>query len=107
MPITVSGIVHIRRLDTAESHWATKSVWGMISLRIGILAPLRSLAARAAERSVANPFPQDTVPPLLLDTWTGTSKPMTPATKSTALTAMINRRTVTFRPFPRRILLLL
>jgi hypothetical protein len=53
------------------------------------------LALRALDKSRAIPFPHETDVPLLSDTDTGTSNPMTPASKSTAPTAMINRRTVT------------
>lgn len=64
-----------------------------------MLAPFLSLAFLADDKSAAIPFPQETEPPSLFDTVTGTNSPITPATKSTALTAMINRRTVTIRPF--------
>ncbi|BBC66492.1 hypothetical protein MMRN_33880 [Mycobacterium marinum] len=64
-----------------------------------MLAPLLSLAFPAADGSAASPLPQDTEPPSPLDAVTGTNSPIAPATKSTAATAMINRRTVTVRPW--------
>jgi hypothetical protein len=60
-----------------------------------MLAPFLSLALLALDKSMAIPFPHDTELPLPSDTDTGTSNPMMPASKSTAPTAMINRRTVT------------
>ena len=64
-------------------------------MRIGMSAPFFSLAVFAAEVSGAIAFPHATDVPLLSDTDTGTSSPMTPASKSTAPTAMISRRAVT------------
>ena len=60
-----------------------------------MFAPFSSLAFFAAEVSGAIAFPHEMEWPLLSDTDTGTSSPMTPASKSTAPTAMINRRAVT------------
>jgi hypothetical protein len=60
-----------------------------------MFAPFLSLAFRAAEESGAIAFPQEMEVPLLSDTDTGTSSPMTPASKSKAPTTMINRRAVT------------
>src|SRR3954454_16285144 len=67
-----------------------------------MLATLLSLACLAPVRSLAIPLPQLTVPPLLFDTWTGTSSPITPASRRTTPTAIINRRTVMIRPFSKR-----
>jgi hypothetical protein len=60
-----------------------------------MFAPFLSLAFLAAEESGAIAFPHEMEVPLLSDTDTGTSSPMTPASKSKAPTAMINRRAVT------------
>ena len=66
-----------------------------------MFAPFWLFALFAAERSVAIPFPQATEPPLLSDTDIGASSPITPASNSTAPTAMINRRVVTIGLLPR------
>jgi len=60
-----------------------------------MFAQFLSLAFFAAEESGAIAFPQEMELPLPSDTDTGTSSPITPASKSTAPTAMINRRAVT------------
>ena len=62
-----------------------------------MLAPFLSLAFRALDKSMAIPFPHETELPLPSDMDTGTNNPMMPASKSTAPTAMTNRRTVTIR----------
>lgn len=71
----------------------------MIWFRIGMFDPLLLLAFLAAERSVATAFPHPTEWPLLSETDTGASSPMTPANKSTAPTPRINRRSVMVSPF--------
>ncbi|EUA28036.1 hypothetical protein I552_10137 [Mycobacterium xenopi 3993] len=48
--------------------------------------------------AIALPHPMD--PPPSCETDTGTNSPMTPATRSTAPTNRINRRTVTLAPLP-------
>jgi hypothetical protein len=64
-----------------------------------MLAPFFSLAFFAAEVSGAIAFPHEMELPLPSEVETGTNSPMTPAIRSTAPTAMINRRSVTISPF--------
>src|ERR1700757_5070565 len=73
----------------------------MIWFRIGMLAPFLSLAFFAAEVSGAIALPQEMELPLPSEVETGTNSPITPASSRTAPTAMINRRSVTIRPFVR------
>jgi hypothetical protein len=64
-----------------------------------MLATLLLFALLAADRSVATALPQPIEWPLPSEMDTGANSPITPASKSTAPTPRINRRTVTISPF--------
>jgi hypothetical protein len=66
---------------------------------MGMFATLLLFALRAPERSEATAFPQPMLPPLPLDTDTGTKSAITPAISRTAPTNTINRFVVTANPF--------
>jgi hypothetical protein len=83
-PIAVTGIVHDRRPESADWHWATKSVCGMIWLRIGMFATDLLFASRALDRSEIAAFPHPRLPPLPSETETGTNNPMMPTTSTNA-----------------------
>src|SRR3984957_14100046 len=100
-PIAVTGIVHDRRPESADWHWATKSVCGMIWLRIGMFATDLLFASRALDRSEIAAFPHPRLPQFPSETETGTNNPMMPTTSTNAPTTRTNRRNVTSRSSAR------